>query len=213
MKHRYGIGMLLAAVAAVGLTACSNQQHAAPTSSDVAHESSAERTPVMGIPSSGLRIGTPAAGKLSFGLHGTAERTIGPEGGELKVRGADDFSYVSFKVPAGALDEPVLVGLSVSGFGGSLQAEFEPAGLHFKAPAVLTMIFPRFGLTREEISGYLLSDTGAEEVAADVKILGPWAKVRIYVSHFSIYAPSDGDDYSAMFDSYGGWWNSYGYEW
>ena len=199
----------LICLAAVGLTACSSSP--LPTSPGLVQGPDAAAAHILNLPDEVWRGSTPAAISVGAGsaigirptegaaaarpgLPQVTERTIGPSGGSLIGISADLSTVAHFSIPRRALQSPETIRMEIIGSGPAVQIRFGPSGLQFLRDCTLTIAIPAEGVEQEELGGYLLTEEGSTEVPATVIRFGAYYFIRLTISHFSLYSPTDGDD-------------------
>ncbi len=118
---------------------------------------------------------------------------VATRGGSLFATSGSE-TFVNFRVPRRALDEDTTIEMTVVGTGVGVQAHFQPAGLRFIRPASLSFALLGDDIDPNSLGGYLrLSDGTTVEQPHSVYRFGRLIVVQIWVSHFSIYEPDDGE--------------------
>lgn len=215
--------LLLIALAA-GVAACSNT--GSPTglsspSSEIEEAIAASDAlalevdaPPVALPSvAGVVISpNPPVAGTKRGLPLVQEKKIGKKGGSLTVLGIDGKTLVHFRVPKNALDATEKIRMEVVGSGASTESHFDPSGLHFNEPCKLILSIPKGDISPDDLGGYLLNEDGTvTEVPHVVRVIGKRIYVIISVSHFSIYAPGDGESGAHDNEGGGNYYDPYAY--
>lgn len=189
-------GSLVSCLVGLGLLGLGCGVETAPSGPDGSALAPAAKSPVKSLNATSTSSGP------TYAYYGTStSRTvggwIGSAGGWLRV--ADDGGtpsnslVVEFEVPAGALDQPQLITMTVCGdLLSELVVEFQPGGLRFLKDATLTL---RVGMNRVDIADqpikiwHVYSDGTVEEVLQyGIRQQGnSTLTIAIPVSGFSLY--------------------------
>ena len=156
-------------------------------------------------------IGVPSGAAISLSSRALSKPVLGARplvreklisartGGRITLLNGKTFA--TFSVPSRALRVDTLVSMQMLGSGPGVVIRFGPSGLEFRKACTLTITFPKDDVDVEELGGYLIEADGtATSVPCRVTVVGRYVVVTMWISHFSDYAPGDGEDDDAPDD-------------
>lgn len=175
-----------------------------PTASD---PSARDTEIVLKTPPAGSRtdIGVPGGSAISLSSRALAKPALGARlqvkkklisartGGRITL--LNEKTFATFRVPSRALKEDTRISMRMLGSGPGVVIRFGPSGLEFRRACTLKISFPKEGVDVEDLGGYLIEKDGtATPVPCRVTVSGRYVVVTMWISHFSDYAPGDGED-------------------
>ena len=156
-------------------------------------------------------IGVPSGAAISLSSQALSKPVLGAKllvreklisastGGRITLLNGKTFA--TFSVPRRALKEDTSISMRMLGSGPGVVIRFGPSGLEFRKACTLTITFPRAGVDVKDLGGYLIEKDGtATPVPCRVTVVGRYVVVTMWISHFSDYAPGDGEDDDAPDD-------------
>ena len=166
------------------------------------------RTPPAGVATD---IGIPSGAAISLSPRALTKPTLGARalereqlisarrGGRISL--LSNKTFATFRVPPRALEKDTRISMRMLGAGPGVVIRFGPSGLEFRKPCTLTITFPKDGVDVDDLGGYLIEKDGtATPVPCRVTVIGRHVIVTMWISHFSDYAPGDGEDDDAPDD-------------
>ncbi len=166
------------------------------------------RTPPAG---SSADIGVPGGAAISLSPRSLTKPALGAKsqvqekkisakkGGRIALLNGKTFA--TFSVPPRALKKDTRISMRMLGSGPGVVIRFGPSGLEFRKACTLQITFPKEDVDVEDPGGYLIEKDGtATPVPCRVTVKGRYVVVTMWISHFSDYAPGDGEDDDAPDD-------------